>query len=120
MTNSWSWRIPSILQSIPSVYQLLLVHFVPESPRWLISKGRRHDAKRILNRYHAGIENDSETSALVEYELAEIETAIELEKEQNTESYLDFFATSESFLLSAETSSALEPQPPVQNTDLYT
>lgn len=93
MENSWSWRIPSVLQGLPSIFQLAGVYFIPESPRWLIANGRRSEARRDLNRYHAGIESDSESSPLVEHELAEIETAIELEKQQNTKSYLDFFST---------------------------
>ena len=38
--NSWSWRIPSALQGLPSVLQVFMIWFVPESPRWLMSKGR--------------------------------------------------------------------------------
>lgn len=40
INSSWSWRIPSALQGLPSVLQLALIWFVPESPRWLLSKGR--------------------------------------------------------------------------------
>jgi hypothetical protein len=50
----------------------------------------------ILNRYHAGQDTDADVSPLVRYELAEIESAIEMEKLQNTRSYLDFFSTSKS------------------------
>lgn len=38
--TSWSWRIPSAIQGFPSVIQLIFIWFVPESPRWLVSKGR--------------------------------------------------------------------------------
>lgn len=38
--TSWAWRIPSALQGLPSVFQICLIWFVPESPRWLVSKGR--------------------------------------------------------------------------------
>lgn len=94
MPNSWSWKIPSLLQCVPSVYQLLFIYLVPESPRWLVNKGRLDDARKILNRYHAGEDTVADVSALVRYEMAEIEAAIEAEKMQNTRSYLDFFATS--------------------------
>ncbi|KAK4946421.1 hypothetical protein LTR10_014620 [Elasticomyces elasticus] len=40
--STWSWRLPSLLQIIPSLLALCLLPFVPESPRWLISQGR-HD-----------------------------------------------------------------------------
>jgi hypothetical protein len=52
--SSWSWRIPSILQGIPSFLQIALVLFAPESPRWLVSKGRDQEALKTLAYYHAG------------------------------------------------------------------
>ncbi|SPO07556.1 uncharacterized protein DNG_10251 [Cephalotrichum gorgonifer] len=93
MDNSWSWRIPSLLQCAPSVYQLLLIYLVPESPRWLVNRGRLDDARRILNRYHAGEDTATDVSPFVRYEMVEIEAAIDAEKMQNTGSYLDFLAT---------------------------
>ena len=51
--DSWSWRIPSVLQLLPSAFQLTFIWWVPESPRWLISKGRREEAMAILVKYHA-------------------------------------------------------------------
>lgn len=77
-----AWRIPSILQAIPSVIQVALIWFVPESPRWLISKGRTEEARRILARYHT--EDSNESDPLVEFEMAEIQTGLELEKRNST------------------------------------
>ncbi len=51
--NTWAWRVPSALQALPSVFQVLLVWFAPESPRWLISKGREEEALKTLAYYHA-------------------------------------------------------------------
>lgn len=51
--NSWSWRVPSALQGLPSVAQVCLVWFAPESPRWLVNKGREVQALRTLAYYHA-------------------------------------------------------------------
>ncbi|KAI8653490.1 MFS domain-containing protein [Fusarium keratoplasticum] len=93
MSNSWSWKIPSLLQCIPSLYQGCFIYLVPESPRWLVSHGKLEEARKVLNRYHAGENTDADVSPLVRYEMAEIEAAIELEKLQNTKSYLDFFST---------------------------
>ena len=31
--NDWSWRLPSMLQAVPSVIQLVFAFTVPESPR---------------------------------------------------------------------------------------
>lgn len=75
--NSWAWRTPSALQGLPSVIQLVLVLFAPESPRWLVSKGRDAEAIRTLAYYHAdGNEND----ALVRFEYDEIKSAIEFDQ----------------------------------------
>ena len=35
ITTSWSWRIPSVLQGLPSAIQFCFIFFIPESPRWL-------------------------------------------------------------------------------------
>ncbi|KAK3350403.1 general substrate transporter, partial [Neurospora tetraspora] len=52
MQSEWSWRLPSALQALPSVLQLLAIHFCPESPRWLLSKDRVGDAFGVLSEYH--------------------------------------------------------------------
>jgi MFS family permease len=45
------WRIMLGVLSIPSlIYFALTVFFLPESPRWLVSKGRMAEAKRVLQR----------------------------------------------------------------------
>ncbi|KAJ6441376.1 hexose transporter protein [Purpureocillium lavendulum] len=71
--NSWSWRIPSVLQAFPALIQLGLIWLVPESPRWLISKGNGVKAKEILIKYHA---NGDEQSPIVEVEYSQIKEAI--------------------------------------------
>ncbi|KAF8878373.1 general substrate transporter [Gymnopilus junonius] len=76
--TSWSWRIPSAIQGFPSVIQLCLIWFVPESPRWLVSKGREQEALHTLAYYHA---KGNEKDPLVEYEYEEIKTTIRLDKE---------------------------------------
>ncbi|CAA7260767.1 unnamed protein product [Cyclocybe aegerita] len=76
--SSWAWRIPSALQALPSVIQVFLIWFVPESPRSLVSKGREEQALKTLAYYHArGNENDP----LVQYEFEEIKAAIKFDKE---------------------------------------
>lgn len=78
--NSWSWRLPTLIQIVPSAYQLLLIFFCPESPRWLVAKGRPEKARDILIKYHGECDPQS---TLVELEFQEITVAIAKEKEQN-------------------------------------
>ncbi|KAJ8502980.1 hypothetical protein ONZ45_g11257 [Pleurotus djamor] len=81
--STWAWRIPSAFQGIPAFFQVLLVMFAPESPRWLISKGRNEEALNILAYYHAdGDRNDP----LVQYEYKEITNSMELDKQRAAES----------------------------------
>ncbi|OAL30003.1 hypothetical protein AYO22_01909 [Fonsecaea multimorphosa] len=52
MTNDWSWRLPSLLQAVPSLLQLCLIWWLPESPRYLVSKERYDDALDVMAKYH--------------------------------------------------------------------
>ncbi|KAJ7479501.1 general substrate transporter [Mycena latifolia] len=75
--NTWSWRVPSALQALPSVLQVLLIWFVPESPRYLVSKGKEKQALKTLAYYHA---DSNENDPLVRYEFEEIKSAIEFDR----------------------------------------
>ncbi|KAJ7195580.1 general substrate transporter [Mycena haematopus] len=75
--NTWAWRVPSLLQAIPSVFQVALVLFAPESPRFLVSKGKEAEALRTLAYYHA---DGNEEDPLVQYEFQEIKAAIEYDR----------------------------------------
>ncbi|KAH6679996.1 general substrate transporter [Plectosphaerella plurivora] len=90
MANSWSWRIPSLLQALVSIFQLTLIYLVPESPRWLVANDRTDEATEILCKYHSGTEEPTE---LVRLQIAEIRSAIEFEQSQKSTSYLQFFRT---------------------------
>lgn len=79
-----SWRIPSVLQALPSVVQLAGLWFVPESPRWLISKDRHAEALAFLAHYHAeGDQNDQ----LVQFEYNEIMETLAHERSTNGGKY---------------------------------
>ncbi|KAG9120640.1 hypothetical protein FRC07_003796 [Ceratobasidium sp. 392] len=90
--TTWSWRIPSLLQAVPSLIQLCLLWFVPESPRWLLSQNRDAEAINTLGKYHA---NGNTSDPLVVLEYQEIREALALEKEIAGEtSYLSLFKSS--------------------------
>ncbi|KAH7138776.1 general substrate transporter [Dendryphion nanum] len=89
--NDWSWRVPSLTQAFPSLVQLAFIFWIPESPRWLISKERHEEALAILGKYHG---NGDINNATVQFEFAEIKETLRLEFQyKKTSSYLDFFKT---------------------------
>ncbi|KAK6197041.1 putative hexose transporter [Scheffersomyces amazonensis] len=85
-----AWRVPSYLQGFLPLVQLSMVWMVPESPRFLISKGKSEQARRILHKYHTGSSEDERAHRLVEFEMREIEAALELEKVYSTTRFIDF------------------------------
>ena len=45
--TNWRWMFASA--AVPSVFFLLTLLFIPESPRWLMQKGRDREAERFLS-----------------------------------------------------------------------
>lgn len=50
MGGEWAWRLPFLLQMIPSTVLGLGILFLPFSPRWLASKGRDDEALQSLGK----------------------------------------------------------------------
>lgn len=48
-TGSLSWRMPLVIPAIISLILIVSVYLVPESPRWLASKGRMENARNNLS-----------------------------------------------------------------------
>ena len=48
INSTWAWRIPSIIQAIPSAITIAAIPFVPESPRWMVAQGHRQYARDAL------------------------------------------------------------------------
>ncbi|KAL4907570.1 hypothetical protein BDW74DRAFT_166889 [Aspergillus multicolor] len=88
--SDWAWRVPSLLQIAPAMVQVITVMFLPESPRYLISKDRTDEAVEILTKYHAEGDRDS---VIVKAEIAQIERTIMLEKEGSKQTWGDLFRT---------------------------
>jgi fucose permease len=88
--SDWSWRLPSMLQALPSLIQVAFAFTVPESPRWLVSKDRSEEALAILIKYHA--EGDA-AAELPHVELAEIQKALEIENASRRRGWVELFQT---------------------------
>ena len=88
--SNWSWRAPTLVMAFPSVIQLCFIWTVPESPRWLISKGKLEKAHQVLAKCHA---NGDMNDELVVLEVQEIRDTITLEMEYESMSWLEFFKT---------------------------
>lgn len=90
ITTNWSWRLPSLLQIVPSLIQISTVFLLPESPRFLVSKDREEEAAQVLIKYHA--EGDA-TSQLVQAEIVQIRETIKAEMEASKQSWFEVIRT---------------------------
>jgi SP family xylose:H+ symportor-like MFS transporter len=66
--ESYGWRVMFWSELVPCLLFLLLLFFVPKSPRWLSLKGKEEEARAILVRLHG--------TATAEIELKEIKASI--------------------------------------------
>jgi hypothetical protein len=64
--------------------------FLPESPRWLITKDRAEEAHAILSKYHGESDRGEE---FVAAEMAQMQTTIRIELESSKKSWTDLFKT---------------------------
>jgi SP family general alpha glucoside:H+ symporter-like MFS transporter len=74
--DEWAWRGPLALQWIFPTPLMVLVFLAPESPWWLVRRGKKEQALKSIKRL--GRRNG--TQAAAEDQLAMIERTIEIEK----------------------------------------
>ncbi|HEY2686763.1 MAG TPA: sugar porter family MFS transporter [Steroidobacteraceae bacterium] len=60
--GNWRWMLG--VQAIPAALYFLLLMLVPESPRWLVGKGRQQRAMEILRSVHGGTESQKELAQI--------------------------------------------------------
>ncbi|GAV88765.1 Sugar_tr domain-containing protein [Cephalotus follicularis] len=78
LKDSPNWRMMLGVLSIPSlIYFGLTMFFLPESPRWLVSKGRMLEAKEVLQRLRGREDVSGEMALLVEGLGVGVETSLE-------------------------------------------
>lgn len=67
LTDNPSWRMMLGVLSIPSmVYFALALFYLPESPRWLVSKGKLKEAKKVLQQLRGREDVSGEMALLLE------------------------------------------------------
>lgn len=85
LTGEHSWRLMLGILALPSALFLLLLRFVPESPRWLIMKrGKIEEAREIFNIINPATANKIITEI---QELEKEEKAINLQDELFSKKY---------------------------------
>lgn len=77
ISSTFAWRIPSLLQACPSVFAVIILLFVPESPRWLIAHDRHEEALEVLQAVNGA--DDGE----VQLQYREIVDTIAFEKQHS-------------------------------------
>jgi hypothetical protein len=83
MSSNWAWRIPSLLQAAPSLVVVAILPFLPESPRWLISRDRHDEALAVLSIANGnGYQYETTPDPVVAVQYREICDTIAWEKEQ--------------------------------------
>ncbi|KAK4140183.1 general substrate transporter [Dichotomopilus funicola] len=75
--TSVAWRFPLAFQVFFCIIILIFIPFLPESPRWLILRGREDEAKEVI----AALEDKEPSDHVVENEFLAIkETVLEMSK----------------------------------------
>ncbi|KAK4878887.1 hypothetical protein RN001_011393 [Aquatica leii] len=80
------WRLVAWLTNIYTIISVVMIMFIPESPVWLVSKGRIEQARKSLewiNRYQPQPEHKSESFA--EMQLAYLQKEHMIKKEQEAQ-----------------------------------
>lgn len=86
--NSWSWRVPCMLQVFYPLFQLVGLFLIPESPRWLVANERKGEALAMLVRFHA---NGDPSDKLVRDEYDQICSSITAEADMGSASHWSAF-----------------------------
>jgi MFS family permease len=68
---TFAWRFPLAVQCLPPIIVLAGSGYIPFSPRWLLSKGRREEAFDVVKRLHRTPDDKEDVAARQEFYLME-------------------------------------------------
>ncbi|KAH8693572.1 MFS transporter [Talaromyces proteolyticus] len=83
-----AWRIPLGIQCVPAVILIIGLFWLPESPRWLIQKGKYEPAKAVIEKLHSDINADAN---FCEREFQQIKQQVDYEREVTIKSWWSLF-----------------------------
>ncbi|KAF2793029.1 general substrate transporter [Melanomma pulvis-pyrius CBS 109.77] len=90
-TNAqFNWRFPVSLQILWPLLMCCFIKWLPESPRWLVSKGQNDEAWQILEKLHSSTEDSTHTFAREEFYQITSQYAVD-EAAYGVVSFLDLF-----------------------------
>jgi MFS family permease len=77
LQSNWSWRMPLLVQVVfPLIVCILVYSLTPESPRYLMYKGKEAQAREVLAKYYTTSEDVN--SPLVNEEVKQIKDSLAL------------------------------------------
>ncbi|KAL2816604.1 general substrate transporter [Aspergillus cavernicola] len=83
MAGEWAWRLPFLLQMVPSFVLLAGVVVLPFSPRWLAAKGRDDEALDSLSK----LRRLPPTDHRIQQELLDIQIEVRFHQQLNAEKH---------------------------------
>ncbi|TIA76222.1 hypothetical protein E3P91_00166 [Wallemia ichthyophaga] len=81
--NPENWRIMLVIGAAPAIYQAIAVHFLPESPRYLLAKERNEEAHTALAKVY---EQATQEELALKYDIlvANVDESVQISKESTT------------------------------------
>ena len=64
--DDWTWRWMLGVEALPAVFYFLVLHLVPESPRWLVMNGSKTEALDVMARVSGRVQAEKELEKVLE------------------------------------------------------
>lgn len=78
-SNNWQWRVPLLLEAVfPLIVCVFIFILTPESPRYLIMRGREAEAREVIAKHHTVSEDRN--APVVDAVLRQIEDSLESDR----------------------------------------